>query len=51
MAALVTTPATTDTDNLADTGTSVWLYGAGILSILSVGVYLGFRRSNLGVRI
>jgi len=51
IAALVTTPATTDTDNLADTGTSVWLYGAGILSILSVGVYLGFRRSNLGARI
>lgn len=39
------------TASLADTGVNVWLYGAGILSILSVGVYLGFRRSNLGVRI
>lgn len=39
------------TASLADTGVNVWLYGVGVLSILSVGVYLGFRRSNLGARI
>lgn len=46
MAALVTTPATTPTNNLADTGNNVWLYGAGIVSLLGVGVFLGFRRQQ-----
>ncbi len=38
------------TASLANTGENIWLYGAGILSILGVGVYLGFRRSNLDAR-
>lgn len=38
------------TASLANTGENIWLYGAGILSVLGVGVHLGFRRSNLGAR-
>lgn len=38
------------TASLANTGENIWLYGAGILSILGVSVYLGFRRSNLDAR-
>ncbi len=38
------------TTSLADTGENVWLYGAGALSILAVGAYLGFRRGMQGAQ-
>jgi hypothetical protein len=42
VAALVVAPATEE--GLANTGTNVWLYGAGVVSLIFVGGYLGMRR-------
>jgi hypothetical protein len=44
MAALVTAPATADTNNLADTGTNIWLHIVAISSLITAGIYIGLRR-------